>query len=274
MRLVRWFRRLSIAWKINAIVMFIAGMSMVVACGVLITYDALLFRSTVSRDLAALAELAAVNSTAAVARGDVEEATRALNGLGMDRDVAAAAITMPDGREFARFHRDPAAFGQGPSASLPITHLYQAGSHRVSQPVTDRGTRIATLWVAADTDRARTRAVALVRVLVVALFGMFLIALALSMRFQRVISRPIQDLTALARAVTDEHRYDLRGQTSSDDELGQLVAAVNEMMDQIDRRDRQLQLQQVDLEGAVDARTAELRSVNEELVGARDRAME
>ncbi len=138
----------------------------------------------------------------------------------------------------------------------------------------DRGATVGTVWVTADTERARARTVALARVLVIVLFATFWIALALSMRFQRVISRPIQDLTALARAVTDEHRYDLRGHTSSDDELGELVAGINQMMDQIDRRNRQLQLQQLDLEGAVDARIAELRGVNEELVGARDRAME
>src|SRR6185295_52014 len=98
----------------------------------------------------------------------------------------------------------------------------------------------------------------------VVLFATFWIALALSMRLQRVISRPIHDLTALARTVTVEHRYDLRGRKASDDELGELVTSINEMMDQIDRRDRQLQLQQVDLEGAVDARTGELRAVNQE----------
>ena len=115
MRVARWFSRLSIAWKINAIVMFIGGMSMVVACGVFITYDALLSRRTLSRDLAALAELAAINSAAAVARGDVEEATGALKALAVDRDVAAAGIVLPDGRVFARFERDPAALEREPS---------------------------------------------------------------------------------------------------------------------------------------------------------------
>ena len=270
MRIARWFRRLSVAWKINAIVMFIGGMSMLVASGVFVTYDARLTRHTLSRDLAALAELAAVNSAAAVARGDVEQATSALMTVAVDRDVAAAGIILPDGRVFARFERDPGALERRPSWISALL----SGPLRVSHPVMDGGATVATLWVAADTDRARVRAVALARVLAVVLFATFWLALALSMRFQRVISRPIQDLTALARAVTNEHRYDLRGHTSSDDELGQLVAGINEMMDQIDRRDRQLQLQQLDLEGAVDARTAELRGVNEELVGARDRAME
>ena len=177
---------------------------------------------------------------------------------------------------FARFERDPAALEREPSwiASSPTWHLLSTGPLRVSHPVKDRAVTVATLWVAADTERLRARAVALARMLAVVLFGTFWIALALSMRFQRVISRPIQDLTALARMVTDEHRYDLRGQKSSDDEMGELVNGINEMMDEIERRDRQLQLQQEDLERAVDARTAELRAVNDELVEARDRAME
>ena len=276
MRVARWFSGLSIAWKINAIVMFIGGMSMVLACGVFITYDALFSRRTLTRDLAALAELAAINSSAAVARSNVEEATSALRALAVDRDVAAAAIVLQDGRVFARFERDPAALEREPSWILagPTWHLLSTPPLRVSHVVMDRGATVATLWVAADTERPRARAVALARISVVVMFGTFWIALALSMRFQRVISQPIQDLTALARTVTDEHRYDLRGHASSDDELGVLVAGINEMLDQIDRRDRQLQLQQVDLEGAVDARTAELRGVNEELVGARDRALE
>ena len=276
MMIARWFRRLSIAWKINAIVMLVGGMSMVVAFGVFITYDALLSRRTLSRDLAALAERAAINSAPAVARGDVEEASGALGALAVDRDVAAAAIVLPDGRVFARFERDPAALERHPSwiVSAPPSLLLSGRSLRVSHPVMDRGATVGTVWVTADTERARARTVALARVLVIALFATCWMAFALSMRFQRVISRPIQDLTALARAVTDERRYDLRGHSSSDDELGELVAGINQMLDQIDRRNRQWQLQQLDLEGAVDARTAELRSVNEELVGARDRAME
>jgi HPt (histidine-containing phosphotransfer) domain-containing protein len=213
MRIVRWFRRLSVAWKINAIVMFIVGMSMVVAFGVFIAYDARLSRSTLSRDLAALAELAAVNSAAAVARGDVEGATSALRALAVDRDVAAAGIVLPDGRVFAGFERDPAGLDRHASglSSPPAWPLLAGRSLRVSHPVMDRGATVATVWVAADTDRARARAVALARVPAIVLFATFWLVLALSMRFQRVISRPIRDLTAPARAVTDEHRYDLRG---------------------------------------------------------------
>ena len=200
MRVGRWFGRLSIAWKINAIVMCICGMSMVLACGALIAYDALFSRRTLSRDLAALAELAATNSSAAVARGNVEEATSALRALAVDRDVAAAGIVLPDGRLFARFERDPTALAREPSwiSPAPAWPLLSTRPLRVSHLVMDCGAAVATLWVAADTGRPRARAVALARVLAVVLFGTFWIGLALSMRLQRVISRPIPDLTALA----------------------------------------------------------------------------
>ena len=46
------------------------------------------------------------------------------------------------------------------------------------------------------------------------------------------------------------------------------------MLSDIQKRDQQLLLQQNDLEHTVDARTAELQTSNEELVMARDRAME
>jgi two-component system sensor histidine kinase/response regulator len=272
----RWFGGLSIARKLNVIVMFIGGLSMALACGVFIVYDAASSRAAQTRDLDGLAELAAINSADAVARGDVEAATDVLLALAVDRDVASAAILQPDGRPFARFDRGPeSGTTRWWMGAPPRPSWYSlTGSLRVSHPITERGATIGTLWVAADTERAAARAVALGRIVVAVLFVTFWIALFLSMRLQRLISQPIAELTGLARAVTDEQRYDLRGKKGSADELGELVDGFNEMMEQIDRRDRQLQLQQADLEHIVDKRTMELRTANDELVTARDRAME
>lgn len=276
MKVGRWFSRLSIAWKLNTIIMFIGGTSMALACGVFIVYDAISSRTTLTRDLGGLAELAAINAADAVARGDEESARNALVALTVDQDVASAAIVLPDGGVFARFDRrqEGADAHWWTEAAAPAWYSVTGRSPRVSHAIRERGATVGMVWVAADTERGAARAVALARIVVVVLFVTFWMALGLSMRLQRVISKPIHDLTTLARAVTDEHRYDLRGHKATDDELGELVDGFNEMMGQIDRRDRQLQLQQVDLERTVDARTVELRAVNEELVGARDRAME
>ena len=52
------------------------------------------------------------------------------------------------------------------------------------------------------------------------------------------------------------------------------LSGFDETIQEIERRGAQLQVQQEDLERLVDARTAELRAANAELVEARDKAME
>ena len=133
---------------------------------------------------------------------------------------------------------------------------------------------MATVSIESRADAARSRAAAFLGIIFVVLLATFLIALGMSVRLQRIISRPIQALTSTTLDVTRGQRYDIRGQKESDDEIGQLVDGFNEMMDQIQRRDGQLLLQQEDLERTVETRTSELRALNDDLVDARDKAME
>jgi signal transduction histidine kinase/DNA-binding response OmpR family regulator/HPt (histidine-containing phosphotransfer) domain-containing protein len=73
--------------------------------------------------------------------------------------------------------------------------------------------------------------------------------------------------------VTREHRYDLRVDPAGHDEIGELIDGFNEMLDEIQARDRQLSGHQDQLERTVEARTTELRESNADLVTARDKAM-
>ena len=75
-------------------------------------------------------------------------------------------------------------------------------------------------------------------------------------------------------SVTRDHRYDLRVEPLGRDEIGELVSGFNEMLGEIQARDRKLLGHQEELEQTVEARTAELRATNTDLVSARDKAME
>jgi two-component system sensor histidine kinase/response regulator len=112
------------------------------------------------------------------------------------------------------------------------------------------------------------------RMLVLVLFGAFWIALPIAFSLQRVISAPLLRLTDITRAVTRDRHYDIRAAKGGRDEIGELIDGFNDMLSEIQRRDRQLLIQQEDLEGAVDARTTELRAANAELASARDKALE
>jgi signal transduction histidine kinase/CheY-like chemotaxis protein len=276
----RWFRRLSLAWKLNAIIMFVGGASMVLACGIFATYDAVQSGRRLARDLMALAEFVAANSADAVARGDAAAAAEAVRAVAIDEDVASATITLPDGRVFARFDRPGAAGGTavdiGPATRLIVLpwRMFTADALGVMRPMEVDGRVIGTVSIASRVEAARTRAAAFIEIILVVLVLTFVIALVLSIRMQALISLPIQDLTSTALAVMREHRYDVRAHKESDDELGQLIDSFNGMLDEIQKADRQLMAQQEDLERTVQKRTSELRSANSQLVAAHAKALE
>src|SRR5260370_41954825 len=89
-------------------------------------------------------------------------------------------------------------------------------------------------------------------------------------RLQRPISNPILQLAWTAKMVTGSRDYSIRAGKQSEDEVGVLIDGFNEMLAQIQIRDRELSSAREDLERRVEERTLEL----EQEVGDRQRAQE
>ena len=85
-----------------------------------------------------------------------------------------------------------------------------------------------------------------------------LIAFLLVLLLQRLFIRPIIRLSSLVKGVAQEKNYSLRALVDSSDELGELSAGVNDMLEQIQRRDSELGQYHENLEKLVAERTAEL----------------
>ena len=133
---------------------------------------------------------------------------------------------------------------------------------------------IGSIEMESDTKEVWTRVARFVAIVAATLFGGFWIALVLSRTTARLIFEPVARLIEVTRLVRDSGRYDVRAAPGDDDEIGELIGQFNAMLSDIQKRDQQLLLQQNGLEHTVDARTAELQTSNQELVVARDRAME
>jgi signal transduction histidine kinase/CheY-like chemotaxis protein/HPt (histidine-containing phosphotransfer) domain-containing protein len=106
------------------------------------------------------------------------------------------------------------------------------------------------------------------------LVAAFCIAFGLSRVTARLLFAPIGRLIDVTRLVRNHARYDIRAEPGDRDEIGELVDQFNAMLSEIQTRDQQLLLQQNDLEQTVSDRTAELKTSNEALMLARDRALE
>src|SRR5439155_522503 len=130
-----------------------------------------------------------------------------------------------------------------------------------------------TLYVQSDLEEFAARARLHLVVLSVGSLVTIAIAFLLARRLQRIISDPLLRLTGATRDITRGHQYDLRVEKTGEDEIGELVDGFNEMLVEIQSRDARLIHQQEELERTVAERTAELRATNEDLLGARDKAM-
>ncbi len=88
-------------------------------------------------------------------------------------------------------------------------------------------------------------------------------AVLISARLRRKLIDPVQRLSEAMDRVTREHRYDLRVQEGTPDELGRLVRGFNAMLGEIQQRDAALARQAIHLEATVAQRTAELRQAKD-----------
>jgi signal transduction histidine kinase/DNA-binding response OmpR family regulator/HPt (histidine-containing phosphotransfer) domain-containing protein len=277
----RWIGNLSIARKLTAIGVVTSTTALLIACVALVAYDVSSSRQRLLRDTGLLADVVGANSTAAVAFGDANGASATLAAVAVNRHVVAAAILLLDGTPIARYQRDAGtAHPAAPVVDAQVlreARSWQGFSGRgvlVVRPIVLKDEPIGTVVVESDLAEIRERAMHFGGVIALVLVGALSIAAVIAWRLQRVISTPLLRLTEITRLVTRDHRYDLHVEKTSNDEIGELIGGFNEMLTEIQDRDRRLLEHQDQLERTVEARTAELRTMNTDLVSARDTAME
>ncbi len=262
-----WKRRLqrfSIASKLTAIGVISSTASLLFAFAVLLVIDASLERARVVRDITTITDIAGINSTAAVAFGDPEAATETLSALRVNPHVISAALHIHNGTLLAQYTR--------PSGVAAGSSIF--GALHLTRDVGLRDEKVGSIDVVADFDEMQVRIAQYLGILALAGVGGLLITVVLSSRLQGMISAPLLELTMATRRVTEKREYDGRVTQTGDDEIGELIAGFNEMLDEIRDRDQKLVQQHAELERTVETRTAELRATNTDLEVARDKAME
>lgn len=256
-------RDLPIRQKLMLIALVTTGGALLLAGAALIYFDRVRFESEMENELLTLADIVAGNSTAALSFQDPNDATDVLRALEPQESIIAAAIYDSEGGLFARYDRG--GNGDVPLRPAPDGPYLKAGALEVFRKVELQGDRIGTVFLRSNLDELKDRFKAQAVTVGTVFLASGLMALLLSSGLQRLISRPILDLAGTARAVSERQDYSIRARKRSADELGRLVDAFNEMLDQIQERDTELLRAKEDLEERVRDRTRELERRNEEL---------
>src|ERR1700722_13636942 len=120
------------------------------------------------------------------------------------------------------------------------------------------GEDIGTIYLKSDITQLKAHTNRLLETMLGLILVSLVAAWALSSRLQRSISGPILDLARTAFAVSVNEDYSVRAIKQSDDETGFLFDRFNEMLEQIQERERALQAAHADLEARVVERTRQL----------------
>src|SRR6202022_4836489 len=143
--------------------------------------------------------------------------------------------------------------------------------------VTLNGERLGTLFLQSDMRQWSLRAKRYAGILCIFVLISGLLALFVSSKLQRLISRPILHLEDTMRMVSANKNYEVRATKSYGDEIGKLIDGFNTMLSEIQQRDTALRGANDELK----SRTGELekeilyrKETQEELLKAKHTAEE
>jgi signal transduction histidine kinase/CheY-like chemotaxis protein len=266
-------RNLSIKHKLQAIIMSTVVAALLLASAALLASQVIGLRNSMKAGLQMLAGMIGENSTAALSFGDSFSSRELLQSLKAHPSVMAAAIYSADGLVFASYAR-AAGSESVPGSAGADRCAFENGRLIVVHSVVLDGQALGRVYISSDLADMHLRLIRSTATILLIMAISALFAYLLASRLQKLVSGPVIHLVQTAKAVTMLQNFEIRARKTADDELGLLIDGFNEMLCEIQRRDRELQQNRDSLEEEVAARTADLQKVNAELASARDRAEE
>ena len=276
-----FLRNISIKRKLTAIIMLTSCIVLFLASVAFIANDLVAFRRQMMEDLSILAKIIGINSTAAMVFNDQKSGAETLAALEAQAHIMTACIHMKDGSLFAGYSINccpdldslpPEIDGHNFGVDPPeLSKLIEKDSHfgknyvAVLKPILFDGERIGTIYLQSDLKAFYSHLKWHAGAFVVIMLASSLVVLLLSSTFQRLISEPILFLAQTMKKVSEEKNYSVRVEKQSNDEVGILNDGFNEMLEQIQARDKKLEQHGMELEKQVSMRTAELSESNQEL---------
>jgi signal transduction histidine kinase len=262
-------RSRSISTKLTLMNMLVSGTALLLACLAFLTYDQFTFRQSLVHTLSAQAEIIASNSVSALLFNDPQSASNTLSALKGSPSITSAGIFTLDRKPFAQFTRDPGddivnipavPAGEVETYSFRRTHLV------LVRMIVFQGKPAGIVYIQADFKEIDRQLKRYATISFVVLLLSLIAALIVSSVFGRTVAQPIVDLARVAAAVSQDKNYSARATPGRElDEVGLLLIAFNEMLEEIQQRDDALRKAHDELEDRVTQRTRELLFANREL---------
>jgi signal transduction histidine kinase/ActR/RegA family two-component response regulator len=224
-------RLLRLAMSTTMIALGVAGAAM-------LAVDLNRYKSNSAADLTTEAAMLSVAIAPALAFNDHETAMRDLEAFRARPRVSAAAVYGVDGRVYASFLRENS---QPLPTAAPPEGLRMSGERvELTRRIERNGEVLGVIYLRGRYDlfgrlEDYLKIFGLVTLLSVA------VAFLLSRKLRRGISEPLDAMAAIAQTVVSKKDYSLRAMKTADDDIGVVVDAFNNMLEEVETRSEALE---------------------------------
>jgi PAS domain S-box-containing protein len=232
--------RRSLSGKLMVVMLTTTAIALAAAGAALLFTDLRDNRAAWADDLNTEAAILSLSVQAALSFDDRENAQRNLNALQARASIGAVGLYAADGTLFARYVRPGEA---APPAQMPPlaqgVHI-DGGRVQLMRAVVQGGEYLGTIYLRAQYDvsgRVRAYLSVLGAVMIIGLIA----ALLASSWLQRVVTQPMESMANVARQIVELRDYSFRAERITDDEIGVVVDAFNNMLDEVQSRSRALE---------------------------------
>jgi len=203
------------------------------------------------------ADVIASNSAAAVVFNDPDSAHDALAALRAVPNIKSAHIFIDSDEPFATYGEHASVKHHDALPQVAVWSLTE-GVLVASREIRLEGERVGWITLYYDMHEVRHHVIHRVLISVVIMVLALGIALLFAIALQRTLTKPVVELERIARDVSQNQDYAVRAAKYSNDELGSLTDSFNDMLRQVQSRDRDLADARDRLEDEVAQRTKEL----------------
>jgi signal transduction histidine kinase/ActR/RegA family two-component response regulator len=231
--------RQSVRAKLLVLMLTTTSVALVVAVAALVVYDVRTYHERWVADLTTQADILGRSSVPALAFDDPRAARENLDLLKARPAILAAAIYDEEGKLFATYARPGIGEQTVPRAPSTSEPRIEGKDISLFHPIVENAQLQGTVYIRARYELSERVADYLGILATVTLLSLFA-ALLMSAWLQRAITRPITEITDVAHQVMDSRDFSLRVRKTTEDEIGYLVDAFNNMLAEIGRRSEAL----------------------------------
>ena len=274
-------KRLSLKQKMTGIIFLVSMFALILTTAQFVFFESKHMHDFAEGELSSLARVISLGAVLPMASGDLAHMQEILTALGAREDVFFAQFLTTNGRTIVSYQTSPASTsGIDPSRleelletekrqvaegrQLDVEKIWQEDGRMYHfMPVVYQNRIVGYSFLCLEMEGLHHDLLSLTLSWILSMVIAILVTYLLSVRMQRYITKPIEQLASQMLTISREKRLIGPVHHENEDEFGVLYTGFEEMINSLKERDRLLEQQRKNLELEVQVRTRAMEAEKE-----------